>query len=124
MQSPTVSPPILQRRKTYSQIILESENKIVPGQFLYIDDYLMREKMINAWNAINELNMWDFIKQTNISTNNNLPEIHLILHKMESLGYTKHTPKTFISTLREIQYIAVHSEHKYISLIGIRGLSK
>lgn len=84
------------------------------GKFLYISDLSSREMLVNAWNAITELNLWDYMRQDTYSymlSNDN--EINLISRKMEELGYDGHSGCSFGWTMRQMQYIAKNGEKTY-----------
>jgi hypothetical protein len=92
---------------------VEAEN-IIPGQFDYIKDSWQREMLVNAWQAINVTETWDFVKQDIESFMwSNDPRIWTITRKMEELGYRGHSGSSFGCTMRTMQYIANHGEKKF-----------
>jgi hypothetical protein len=92
---------------------VEEEN-IIPGRFEYIKDSWQREMLVNAWQAINVTETWDFVKQDIESFMwSNDPRIWTITRKMEELGYTGHSGSSFGCTMRTMQYIANHGEKKF-----------
>jgi len=86
----------------------------VKGQFLYIKSEHTREMLVNAWNAITQLELWSYMKQETqsymFSTDQ---EINRISRKMAELGYNGHSGFSFGWTMRQMQYIAIHGEEKY-----------
>ena len=92
---------------------VEEEN-IIPGRFEYIKDSWQREMLVNAWQAINVTETWDFVKQDIESFMwSNDPRIWTITRKMEELGYRGHSGSSFGCTMRTMQYIANHGEKKF-----------
>ena len=90
------------------------EENIIPGKFEYIKDVWTREMLVNAWQAINLTETWDFVKQDIESFMfSNDPRIKIIGQKMEELGYNGHSGASYGFTMRVMQYIANHGEKKY-----------
>jgi hypothetical protein len=90
------------------------EENIVPGQFDYVKDSWTRDMLINAWQAINITETWDFVKQDIDSFMfSNDPRVNIIYNKIEELGYTGHSGASFGFTMRTMQYIATHGERKF-----------
>jgi len=84
------------------------------GQFLYINDLRTRNMLVNAWNAITELDLWNYMNQDTISYMwSDDPEICSIIQKMEQLGYDGHSGASFGWTMRQMQYIAKNGERQY-----------
>ena len=98
----------IQQEQTY-------EKPFEEGLFNYIKDQHSRKILVNAWNAITQLNLWDFMKKQQESyLLDNEPEIMMITNKMNELGYDRHSGCSFAWTMRQIQYIARHGEKKYM----------
>jgi hypothetical protein len=90
------------------------EENLVPGKFDYIKDDWTRDMLINAWQAINITETWDFVKQEIDSFMfSNDPRVKIIYNKIEELGYTGHSGASFGCTMRTMQYIATHGERKF-----------
>lgn len=93
----------------------QKKNKFVNGAFLYIKDSSVRDMLINAWNAITQLDLWDFVASSNILyLNNNDPYMVTIKSKMYQLGYRRHSEYTFNWVIKQMQYIAEHGEKEYM----------
>jgi nanoRNase/pAp phosphatase (c-di-AMP/oligoRNAs hydrolase) len=91
------------------------EENIIPGQFEYVKDNWTRDMLINAWQAINITETWDFVKQDIDSFMfSNDPRVSIIYNKMEELGYGGHSGASFGCTMRAMQYIATHGERKFM----------
>jgi hypothetical protein len=115
-----ISPPIPptsneeQNDNLLSQIITNDNDKFEPGEFLYISELHSREMLVNAWNAITQLEIWDYMKKDTCSyTFNNDNEIDIISRKMEELGYNGHSGFSFGWTMRQMQIISKIGEIKY-----------
>lgn len=75
--------------------------------FNYIDDENIREMFLNAYQAIQLTETWDFMKQDIDSYMwDKNPEIRIISNKMSELGYNYHSGSSFGFTMREMQFIA------------------
>ena len=75
--------------------------------FNYIDDISSREMLLNAYQAIQLTETWDFMKkdiETYMWSKN--PEIRIISNKMSELGYNYHSGTSFGFTMRQMQIIA------------------
>ena len=90
------------------------EENIIPGQFVYVKDRHQRFMLVNAWQAINITETWNFVKQ-DIDTFmfSNDPRVKIIYNKIEELGYNGHSGASFGFTMRTMQYIAKNGEKKY-----------
>ena len=74
--------------------------------------------LINAWNAITELDLWNYMRNEQYSYMlSNDKEIYIISRKMEELGYNGHSGFSFGWTMRQMQYIAQFGEKKYAEII-------
>jgi hypothetical protein len=98
---------------------VESEEVIVnhtfvPGTFIYIKDINTREMLSNAWLAITQLELWNYMKlEVDSYMFSDDPKIMIITRQMEKLGYDNHTGYTFGFTMRTMQYIAKYGEEQY-----------
>lgn len=108
-------PPIKETEKETETLRTLNKNIFVPGQFLYIKSDNCREMLQNAWTAITQLELWDYMKcDTESYMLSCDPEIDIIHKKMEALGYFGHSGSSFGWTLRQIQYIAQNGEANYM----------
>jgi hypothetical protein len=93
------------------------ENQIMDlgnGQFEYVQDFWMREMLVNAWQAITITETWDFVREdTDSFMFSRDPRIEIITNKMEKLGYTGHSGASFGCTMRNMQFIAKYGEEKF-----------
>jgi nanoRNase/pAp phosphatase (c-di-AMP/oligoRNAs hydrolase) len=93
---------------------MSDNNFLGNGQFEYINDVWTREMLINAWQAINLTELWDFVKQDIDSFMfSHDPRVTRIYNKMEELGYGGHSGASFGFTMRNMQYLAEHGEEKF-----------
>jgi hypothetical protein len=84
------------------------------GKFKYVTNKSNREMLENAWQAISQTHLWDFVAQDIDSFMwSNDPRIEVISEKMEELGYNGHSGTSFGSTMRSMQYLAKHGENKF-----------
>jgi len=84
------------------------------GKFEYVTDYNDREMFINAWQAITQTNLWDFVRETIDSfTWSEDKRLEVISEKMEELGYDGHSGTSFGSTMRNMQYLARNGENMF-----------
>lgn len=95
----------------------EQHNRhFIPGKFLYINSEHTRDMLQNAWTAITQLELWNYMK---LDTESYMfscdPEIKLISKKMVDLGYDGHSGCSFGWTLRQMQYIARNGEEDYMN---------
>ena len=87
------------------------------GMFLYIQSDYARKMLQNAWLAITQLKLWDYMKHYTPSyMMSDDPEICIITKKMEELGYKGHSGFSFGWTMRNMQYIAQHGEENYMEI--------
>jgi hypothetical protein len=78
---------------------------------------------INAWQAISQTNLWDFVAQDIDSFMwSNDPRIEVISEKMGELGYNGHSGSSFGSTMRNMQYLAQHGEKKFKDLFNRKNV--
>jgi len=107
---------------------LETQTNIpefIEGQFLYIIDIFTREMLVNAWNSITQLKLWDYMKKdTDSFVFSNDNEIKLIMKKMVELGYDEHSGCSFGWTMRQIQYIAINGEKQFANEIIRQNMTK
>jgi hypothetical protein len=93
---------------------MSDNNFLGNGQFEYINDVHSREMLVNAWQAINLTELWDFVKQDiNSFMFSSDPRVKRIYNKMEELGYNGHSGASFGCTMRNMQYLAEHGEEKF-----------
>ena len=96
----------------------DHEETFIKGQFMYIKDKNSREMLVNAWNAINQLELWNYMRRETYSYMfSDDEEIDRITKKMEELGYNGHSGFSFGWTMRQIQYIAKNGEETYMKEI-------
>ena len=77
------------------------------SNFNYVNDTSCREMFLNAYQAIQLTETWDFMKQDiNSYMWDKNPEIRIISNKMSELGYNYHSGSSFGFTMREMQFIA------------------
>jgi hypothetical protein len=134
VQTPEIEPPILPRSATEASEAQEPDPQpaeaqepdpqpaesqeetetFIKGKFLYVKNEDTREMLVNAWNAINQLDLWDYMRcETYSYMFSGDAEIWVITKKMEELGYDGHSGASFGWTMRQMQYIAQNSEEKY-----------
>jgi len=86
-----------------------------PGEFAYVKDVWTREMLVNAWQAITNTELWDFVKEDIDSFMfSQDPRVTRIYNKMEELGYGGHSGASFGFTMRTMQFIAKHGEEEYM----------
>lgn len=100
------SPPIVNE---LSQIIETQSHS--PGNFDYIGERSSREMIHTAYHAVNTLELWQYMKRdTDSYMISNDREFHLIMNKIEKLGFHGHSGCSYAWALRQIQFIAQHGE--------------
>ena len=111
-----IVPPIPPSSQLYNlHTINQNNNLFVPGQFLYVNDATNKEMLQNAWAAITQLELWDYMRrETDSFMLSRDPEINIITDKMAELGYDGHSGSSFGWTMRQMQYIAEHGESNYM----------
>ena len=88
--------------------------KIGNGNFDYIEDIHERIMIDNAFQAISQTNMWEFIaKDIKSFMFSSDSRIELISKKMEELGYHSHSGLSFGCTMRNMQYLAKNGEDEF-----------
>jgi hypothetical protein len=101
--------------QTYEIVMDYHLNNFIPGEFLYIQKQNNREMLVNAWAAITQTNMWDYMKkETDSYSWSNDKEVKIIYDKMEELGYNGHSGCSVGLVMRDMQYIARQGEYNYI----------
>ena len=82
--------------------------------FKFVNNLNTREILVNAYQAIQLTEMWNFMKKdiTTYMWGKN-PEITIILNKMSVLGYGGHSGSSFGWTMREMQFIAQNGLEAY-----------
>ena len=105
-----------------------SNIKVSIGQirFEYIKDKYMREMMINGFQAISRLELWEFMKQDPGEGGYMFcqdPEIGLIMNMMDRCEYPcGHSGASFGCIMRELQYIARYGQEAYKERILEQGI--
>ena len=81
--------------------------------------------LVNAWNSITQLDLWNYMKQEQYSYMwSDYKKISYISSKMKELGYNEHSGSSFGWTMRQMQYIAQHGEDKYAEQIMVSNMEK
>jgi hypothetical protein len=91
-----------------ADIVLETtENPLI--SFDFISDEFTRIMIETAYQAVNQLELWDYLRGHHgsfmYSSNRNVEKIY---RKIEELGYYGHSGASFGITLQMIKYIADH----------------
>ena len=93
-----------------------SQNNVeifVPGRFDYIECIITRDMLRNGYHAINQLELWDYMKKNTESYMwSEDKEPRRISQRMSDLGIG-HSGSSFGWTMRELQSIAVYGEETY-----------
>jgi hypothetical protein len=85
-----------------------------PGKFTYVSNEINKKMLVNAWTAITQLGLWDYMKKDIINyIFSGDKEIHMISDRMFELGYRDHSGYSFSWIMRQMQYIAQHGEESY-----------
>ena len=85
-----------------------------PGKFTYVLNEINKKMLVNAWSAITQLGLWDYMKKDIINyIFSGDKEIYMISDKMFELGYRDHSGYSFSWIMRQMQYIAQHGEESY-----------
>jgi hypothetical protein len=101
------------------EILLETpENPII--NFDFISDESTRTMIETAYNAVNQLELWNYMQSHQgsfmFSGNRNVDRIY---NRIEELGYTGHSGASFGITLQTIKFIADHGfqvfRHDYLN---------
>jgi hypothetical protein len=101
--------------------IVSNKPSFVEGEFLYIKDLHSREMLQNGWKAIDQLELWSYMKKpTDSYTMSDDVEINIITKKMEKLGYNGHSGFSFGWTMRQLQCIAQKGEQQYMENIILK----
>jgi hypothetical protein len=94
-----------------------NEEQFIPGMFLYINSENTRYILQNAWAAITQLELWNYMKlDTDSYMFNNNPLVNKIYQKIEDLGYYGHSGSSFGWTMRQMQYIAKYGETEFMKI--------
>lgn len=91
-------------------------SNIIPGKFTYIKKKNIRDMLSTAYEAINLLELWDFITEDPGDSGfmfSSDKRVSNIYYKIEDLGYTEHSGCSFGFTMREMQSVAKKGEEKY-----------
>ena len=90
-------------------------NKYKKGNFDYIEDPNTREMITTAFQAIDLLELWDYMKlETNSYMLSEDANVRRIYNKIEDLGYWGHSGFSFGWTLRTLQKIARIGEQAFM----------
>jgi hypothetical protein len=85
-----------------------------PGKFTYVLNDINKKMLVNAWYAITQLGLWDYMKKDTVNyIFSGDKEIYMISDKMFELGYRDHSGYSFSWIMRQMQYIAQHGEENY-----------
>ena len=108
-------PPINYSLSLINPSELESHEPIFGfGQFLYITDPISRTMIKSAWDAVEQLEMWSYMRKDSYSYMlSGDTELIKILAKIEELGYRGHSGSSFCWTMRQIQDIAQNGEAEF-----------
>jgi len=89
-------------------------NFIGTGEFEYVADAATRKMLHNAFMAISQTNMWDYIAKENYSFMMDTSyEINLINAKMFELEDVGHSGCSYGWTMRMMQKLAIMGEEKF-----------
>lgn len=95
----------------------EIENEdFVKGQFDYVVGTGEKVMLSTAYQAINLLELWNFVKKDPGPNGFMMcgdKRVDQIYYKIEELGYTGHSGCSFGCVIRDMQYIARYGEKKY-----------
>jgi hypothetical protein len=118
VQYPMLSGPETEATEFQRSEFQGNEETFIKGQFMYVKDKNSREMLVNAWNAINQLELWNYMRRETYSYMfSDDEEICKITLKMEELGYNGHSGFSFGWTMRQMQYIAKNGEETYMKEI-------
>jgi hypothetical protein len=93
----------------------QNDDIFIFGKFIYVKDDNKKEMLQNAWTAITQLDLWDYMKRdTDSYMMSSDKEINIITEKMAELGYDGHSGASFGWTMRQMQYIAQHGEDDFM----------
>ena len=93
----------------------QNDDVFIFGKFIYVKDDNKKEMLQNAWTAITQLDLWDYMKRdTDSYMMSSDKEINIITEKMAELGYDGHSGASFGWTMRQMQYIAQHGEDDFM----------
>jgi hypothetical protein len=88
----------------------------IKGQFDYIKNNSEKRMLQTAYQAVNILELWSYMKQDpggNGFIFSNDKRVAKIYSKIEELGYTGHSGCSFGCVLRDIQFIAREGEKQF-----------
>jgi len=91
---------------------MNNQDNFIPGKFDYIENYSTRDMLVNGYQAINILEIWDYMKKDCSSYMTMNFENSIICTKMCELGIS-HSGTSFGWTMRTLQYIAKNGEQKF-----------
>jgi hypothetical protein len=91
----------------------------IPGKFEYISDSYTRESLVSAYETINSLDLWDYIRVT--SEYGLLSDVNFmrkIVDLLKNFGQKYRTFDSFSSSIRNLivtlKFIAVKGEEEFI----------
>ena len=91
----------------------EKSNFFIPGKFDYIEESSYRDLLVNGYQSINILELWDYMKKDTYSYMLSCDrEITMICEKMSDLG-VNHSGASFGWIMRTLQYITKYGEQKF-----------
>jgi hypothetical protein len=90
-----------------------SDDNFIPGRFDYIESSNEKNMLVNGYQAINTLELWNYMKKdTDSYMWSSDRETRMIGEKMSELG-AGHSGFSFGWTMRTLQYIAKNGEKKF-----------
>lgn len=97
----------------------------IKGQFDYIKNNSEKRMLQTAYQAINILELWNYMKEDpgqNGFVFSGDVRVRKIFNKIEELGYQGHSGSSFGCVLRDMQIIAQKGEKEYrkIYLLGLK----
>jgi len=102
----------------------------VKGQFVYIKNNSEKRMLQTAYQAINILELWNYMKENpgqNGFVFSGDDRVRKIYNKIEELGYHGHSGCSFGCVLRDMQAIAKYGEKeyrkRYLSNLKRKGIS-
>jgi hypothetical protein len=125
-QAVTILPP---QPPTAEDEFIENGD-FVKGQFVYINNNSEKRMLQTAYQAINILELWNYMKENpgqNGFVFSGDDRVHKIYNKIEELGYHGHSGCSFGCVLRDMQAIAKYGEKEYrkiyLSNLKRKGIS-
>jgi hypothetical protein len=99
------------------------------ADFSFISNEHTRSLVINGYNAVNQLELWSWMKKFKPGDDGFMfsehPNVSMIGMKMESLPDAPgHSGGSFALTMRHLEYIAKNDMEKYKEYITKNGMAK